>query len=70
MSVVLVKKSDVLAAGFCGTGMKVWCRQHGITAAEINAGIPADRLMATECELAAQVVAAAVARQKTNEAQR
>lgn len=67
---VIVTKADVLAAGFCGTGMKVWCRQHGITADEISSGIPADKLMATGCELAAQVVAAAVARQKMNEAQR
>lgn len=68
MSKVIVTKADVLATGFCGTGMKVWCRQHGFSADEIRCGIPADRLLDTGCELASQVVAAAVARQKHSEA--
>lgn len=66
---LVVRKSDVLAAGFCSSGLKTWCRQHGITADEINRGVPADRLLATGCDLAAQVVAKAASRAAITEHQ-
>lgn len=61
---VIVRKSDVIAAGFCGAGMREWCRLNGFTAAQIRDGIPADQLLATGCELAAQVVRSAETRHK------
>lgn len=59
---VIVRKSDVIAAGFCGAGMREWCRLNGITAAQVRDGIPAEQLLATGCELASQVVEAATIR--------
>ncbi|PTX46995.1 hypothetical protein IQ03_03508 [Gemmobacter caeni] len=60
---MLVRKADVLAAGFCGPGMKAWCRQHGIDSRQINDGVPAELLLATGCALAEAVVAKARERQ-------
>lgn len=53
---LVVRKVDVVAAGFCAAGMRAWCRQHGIDAAQIRHGVPAETLLATGCELAAAVV--------------
>lgn len=59
MSVVLVTKADVIAAGFCGPAMKEWCRANGFNADDVHAGIPAERILATGCELGAACVAKA-----------
>lgn len=56
---LVVRKSDVLAAGFCGPGLRAWCRQHGIDSKQINDGVPAELLLATGCALAEAVVAKA-----------
>lgn len=53
---LVVRKVDVVAAGFCAAGMRAWCRQHGIDAHQIRDGVPADVLLATGCELAKAVV--------------
>lgn len=59
---LVVRKVDVVAAGFCAAGMRAWCRQHGIDAAQIRHGLPADVLLATGCELAKAVVLKALER--------
>lgn len=59
---VIVRKQDVIAAGFCGPGMGLWCELNGFTSKDIKDGIPADKLLATGCELAERVVAAAIRR--------
>lgn len=56
MSGLRVYKADVMAAGYCANGMRDWCRLHGFTAADVRAGIPAEVMLATGCELAAAVV--------------
>lgn len=59
---ILVTKEDVIAAGFCGPGIKVWCRANGFTAEDVKAGIPEDLVLATGCELGAACVDKARAR--------
>lgn len=59
MTEVLVTKADVIAAGFCGPAMKEWCRANGFNAADVHAGIPAERILATGCGLGAACVAKA-----------
>ena len=54
-----VRKEDVIAAGFCGPGIREWCRLNGFTAADVKNGIPENRVLATGCELGAKVVEAA-----------
>lgn len=56
MTELRVYKADVMAAGYCANGMRDWCRLHGFTAADVRAGIPAETMLATGCELAAAVV--------------
>lgn len=66
MTDILVTKADVLAAGFCASGMREWCRLHGFTAAEVREGIPIEKMEAIDCALGRQVIAAARARHANN----
>lgn len=65
---LVVRKCDVIAAGFCASGMRAWCRQNGFTADHIADGIPAELLMATGCDLARQVVEQAKKRKSSEDA--
>lgn len=47
----IVRKQDVVAAGFCGPGLKEWCRLNGFTAQDVSNGIPEDRIIAAGCSL-------------------
>lgn len=47
----IVRKQDVVSAGFCGSGLKEWCRLNGFTAQDVSNGIPEDRIIAAGCSL-------------------
>lgn len=59
---VRATKADVIAAGFCDSGMRHWCRLHGFTSRDVADGIPVQTMLDTGCDLAAQVVAKAMIR--------
>lgn len=56
---MIVIKEDIFSAGFCTDGLKEWLRLNGFESTDLRDGIHEDVLLATGCELANQVVAAA-----------
>lgn len=59
---IVATKADVIAAGFCASGMREWCRLHGFSSADIRDGIPIEKLESIDCDLARRVVETAKTR--------
>lgn len=70
MSGLVVTKADVIAAGFCGAGLKRWAELNGFSARDLKQGVPVERVEAVDCALARKVVAAARRRAEISEVNR
>lgn len=61
---MIVRREDVISAGFCASGMREWCRANGFSYSDIKNGISSDLLLKTNCKMAGKVVECALKREE------